>query len=89
MGNKTINMHMPVDFTHLDKMLLEAIELKHCTFTELRSRFESEFDKLSAKDRLGAETGWRLIDRRLQALRKQGKIRAEKRGWVRVSQEGE
>lgn len=77
---------MPVDYTPLDALLLEAIQRCQCTFGELRTRFETEFDKVSPTDRLGAATGWRLMDRRLQALRKKNQIRFEQAGWVPVAQ---
>lgn len=31
----------------------------------------------------GEVVGWRIIDRRLQAVRKTGKIRSTSKGWVR------
>lgn len=77
---------MPVDYTHLDALLLESIQRCKCTFGELSSRFETEFDQVAPKGRHGEATGWRLIDRRLQALRKKGLIRFEKAGWVSVAQ---
>ncbi|MGU7780490.1 hypothetical protein [Burkholderia sp. PU8-34] len=32
----------------------------------------------------GAPVAWRIVDRRLQALRKAGKIRSMSTGWVRM-----
>ncbi|WP_186065124.1 hypothetical protein [Burkholderia gladioli] len=40
----------------------------------------------SPKDRWGMKVSpFRVLDRRLQALRKSGKIRATSKGWVRVT----
>ncbi|WP_175829023.1 hypothetical protein [Burkholderia cepacia] len=32
----------------------------------------------------GEVVGWRIVDRRLQAVRKTGKIRSTSKGWVRA-----
>ncbi|MBU9340665.1 hypothetical protein [Burkholderia multivorans] len=32
----------------------------------------------------GEVVGWRIVDRRLQALRKAGKIRSTSKGWVKA-----
>jgi len=77
---------MQVDYTHLDALLLEAIRRSQCTFADLRSQLEAEFDKLSPRDRHGDPTGWRVLDRRLQALRKKDLIRYERAGWVPKAQ---
>ncbi len=77
---------MPVDYTHLDALLLKAIQRRQCTFGDLRNLLEAEFDKASPKDRHGDTTGWRVMDRRLQALRKKNQIRFEQAGWVPVAQ---
>lgn len=76
---------MSIDYTHLDALLLEAIERKPKTFTALRAEFEKEFDKHVPPDRMGAPNGWRAIDRRLQVLRTAGRIKADpKLGWTAV-----
>lgn len=72
---------MTTDFTHLDELLFEAIEQQPMDFTTLQSRFEAEFDKHAKADRYGGPNGWRLIDRRLQALRKAGRIEFVKKQW--------
>ncbi|MDQ0035049.1 hypothetical protein J2W30_002814 [Variovorax boronicumulans] len=73
---------MSIDCTHLDALLLESIERIPKTFAELRAEFESEFNKHAKPNRYGDENGWRLIDRRLQALRKAGHIKFNsKLGW--------
>lgn len=75
-----------MDYTHLDALLLEAIEREtHCSFNSLRKQFEPEFNKHVKPDRFGEPNGWRAIDRRLQAMRRAGLIRAERLGWVVVS----
>lgn len=76
---------MSIDYTHLDALLLEAIERKPSRFEALRLQFEAEFDKHAPRDRYGKPNGWRAIDRRLQALRKAGRIKSDpKLGWVAI-----
>lgn len=72
---------MTTDFTHLDELLFEAIEQQPMSFETLRAKFESEFDKHAKPNRYGDQNGWRLIDRRLQALRKAGRIEFVKKQW--------
>lgn len=77
-----------INYTHLDELLFEAIEKEPRRFDSLRMQFESEFDKHVSRDRWGNTNGWRAIDRRLQALRKAGRIKADpKLGWVAVKKD--
>lgn len=74
------------NYTHLDELLFEAIERAPRRFDSLRTEFEAEFDKHTPRDRWGNANGWRAIDRRLQALRKAGRIKADpKLGWIKAS----
>lgn len=64
-----------VDYSELDAMLIARIEECPCDFTSLSSRkFTEVADKLAKPDPFGNRTGWRVVDRRLQALRKAGRI---------------
>lgn len=79
---------MSTNFTNLDELLFESIERFPKHFFALRAEFEAEFNKHAKPNRYGDENGWRLIDRRLQALRKTGRIKADpKLGWVAVRKE--
>lgn len=79
---------MSTNYTHLDALLLEAIERKPRHFNSLQMEFSEEFDKHSKPNRWGDKIGWRVIDRRLQALRKAGHIKADRKlGWVAVKKE--
>lgn len=79
---------MSIDYTHLDALLLEAIECKPRSFNSLRNEFSKEFNKHSQPNRYGDQTGWRAIDRRLQALRKRGLIKADRNlGWVAIKKD--
>ncbi|WP_186122327.1 hypothetical protein [Burkholderia gladioli] len=47
----------------------------------------AECDRLSAGENQRATDAWRIADRRLQALRKAGKIQSSTKGWTRVGGE--
>lgn len=79
---------MTIDYTHLDELLFESIERAPRSFAVLRADFETEFNRHAKPNRYGDENGWRLIDRRLQALRKAGRIKFDpKRGWTAIAKE--
>ncbi|WP_080420769.1 hypothetical protein [Burkholderia ubonensis] len=44
----------------------------------------AQIEKAEARHGKSTAPGWRIIDRRLQALRKAGKIRSTSKGWVPV-----
>jgi hypothetical protein len=53
------------------------------TFTSLSSALSAHANTLVPANRHGEEQGWRLIDRRLQALRKAGRLAySRKSGWT-------
>ena len=74
---------MAHDYTNLDNALLSAIGEKPSTFTGLQYRVEAHSEAISKND---PATPWRIVDRRLQVLRKSGKIRYQRKpeGWVLV-----
>lgn len=79
----------PLNYSQLDELLFEAIERQPSTFATLLKAFGKEFDKHAKPDRFGDLAGWRLMERRLQALRKSGRIKADRKlGWITVKQEG-
>lgn len=72
------------DYTKLDEAIIGAIAAcRHeaASFCDISPKCEPEAEKLSAVPGEAAEW-WRIIDRRLQALRKAGKIRHTTKGWV-------
>lgn len=72
-----------IDDTELDAAILERLADGPLPFHALMARRVSEIaNSLAKPDRHGATTGWRVIDRRLQALRKAGKITHDRKtGW--------
>ncbi|OXI24330.1 hypothetical protein [Burkholderia sp. AU15512] len=73
----------------LDALILAAINEtpKKFAFVDAGEiRAESERiakEEGTARSRFGVSS-WRIVDRRLQALRKAGKIRSTATGWVRT-----
>ena len=66
-----------------EAIVLQISVLKAATFTQINGGEPRKIaDSLATKDRHGWPEGWRLIDRRLQALRKAGRITySRKEGW--------
>lgn len=71
------------DYSEIDSAILKRIyEHGPQTFTELSGALGSIADPLARPDRFGARDAWRVIDRRLQAMRKAGKIVPDRKtGW--------
>ena len=68
------------DYSRLDRAILDAIRAGASNFTKIVS--SKSVDSLAhelAKD--DSATGWRIVDRRLQALRKQERIVHSSKGW--------
>lgn len=88
---------MTNDYTYLDAAILECIkESQPVWFTGLLedSRVKEEAASLEMNQRLPRFTSdrkpaWRFVDARLQALRKAGKIKHQRKpeGWV-IANEG-
>lgn len=69
-------------FAELDTLLVQRIARCPCTFTELQEpKMMAAAEQLALPDRFGVKTAWRVLDRRLQALRKQGRIEFVKGQW--------
>lgn len=66
------------DFRKLDFAILERIRRSACTFTSINASVE-EIAKASLRSYNGQ--AFRLVDRRVQALRKQGFIYFDKGQW--------
>ena len=74
---------MAHDYTNLDAAILAVVGEKPATFTGLSYRVASHSDELAKNDPAPA---WQIVDRRLQSMRKAGKIRYQRKpeGWVLV-----
>lgn len=74
------------DYTIFDKALTECIRRGATQFYELNSGpLLKQAMALAKPDRRGDRDGWRVIDRRLQALRKAGKLTYDRKAGWRVS----
>ena len=74
---------MAHDYINLDTAILAFVAEKPATFQGLAYRVALYSEALAESDPAPA---WRIVDRRLQALRKAGKIRYQRKpeGWVLV-----
>lgn len=74
-------------FAQIDGAILEAIAGGRDTFTALQTRaLMDQAAQLSKPDRYGDRPAWRVLDRRLQALRKAGRIQFVKGRWALTAQ---
>lgn len=76
-------------YEKLDALILESVGNTPKKFAAINTgvvRTESErvAREESRPTTFGEVVAWRMVDRRLQALRKAGKIRSTSTGWVRV-----
>ncbi|HBV6414240.1 TPA: hypothetical protein MD306_002645 [Klebsiella variicola] len=67
----------------LDSKIMSKIDVHPTPFSSLYVRDVAEECVCIAKDENKPEP-FRILDRRLQALRKAGKIRSTSKGWVRA-----
>ncbi|SVT93382.1 MULTISPECIES: hypothetical protein [Klebsiella] len=67
----------------LDSKIMSKIDVHPTPFSSLYVRDVAEECVRIAKDENKPEP-FRILDRRLQALRKAGKIRSTSKGWVRA-----
>lgn len=77
-------------YEKLDSMILAEINSESRSFSSLRGcrAVMTECDRHAkeagtTRSRYGVDD-WRVLDRRLQALRKAGAIKATAKGWVRA-----
>lgn len=70
-------------YDQLDKLIINRVSHEACTFTNLygNSAVRSMAEDLAKPDLYGRKAGDRVIDRRLQALRKSGRILYSKGRW--------
>lgn len=71
------------DYTDFDDILIAKVAGGATSFTDLRGGpLELLGNTIAGADRNGNPQGWRVIDRRLQALRKAGRLTFDrKNGW--------
>lgn len=83
---------MKPDYTEFDNALIHAIAGGRNTMAQLEtsSRLRELAAPMCSKDRWGTLTPtFRIIDRRLQSLRKKGAIRFNGKVWVRLGALGQ
>ncbi|PFH29083.1 hypothetical protein [Burkholderia sp. JKS000303] len=76
-------------YEKLDALILAAISEEPKKFASINvGQVRTESDLIGREESrphiCGEVTGWRIVDRRLQALRKAGHIKATGKGWVRA-----
>ncbi|MPV69424.1 hypothetical protein [Burkholderia sp. BE17] len=76
-------------FQKLDALILASIDETPKKFAALNTGAVREESERLAREEcrpttFGDVVGWRIVDRRLQAVRKTGKIRSTTKGWVRA-----
>lgn len=75
-------------FQKLDALILASIDDTPKKFAAVNTGAVREEGERLAREEcrpttFGEVVGWRIVDRRLQAVRKTGKIRSTTKGWVR------
>lgn len=78
-------------YATLDEKIVAAIRKSPCTFKDLENNkpLMAMANELAPADRFSREVnGWRLIDRRLQAMRKAGVIEHREGYWRPVRKRG-
>lgn len=69
-------------FTELDAAILDVLTDGPKTMGWISQRLRKQSEALAIPDSCGDRCGWRVVDRRLQALRKAGKIKTDRKtGW--------
>lgn len=72
---------MAHDYTELDGAIIARVAEGCVSFSALLTSVSKHSEALAKTD---SAPGWRIVDRRLQALRKAGRIRYQRKpeGWV-------
>ncbi|MBR8344178.1 hypothetical protein [Burkholderia ambifaria] len=76
-------------YQKLDALILASIDETPKKFAAVNTGAVREESERLARDEcrpatFGEVVGWRIVDRRLQAVRKTGEIRSTSKGWVRA-----
>ena len=69
---------MPNDYTELDAAIVASIKAGASRFMEINGELVA---RAAAKFENDKTPAWRFVDRRMQALRKAGKIKLGRLGW--------
>ncbi|MBA1366948.1 hypothetical protein FLK63_35610 [Burkholderia gladioli] len=81
-------------YTKLDALILGEIGIEPVAFHVLQHRPEIEAETIAIADASPRNvwgdkvSAFRVLDRRLQALRKAGKIQASTKGWTLAARDG-
>lgn len=81
-------------YTKLDALILDEISIEPVAFHVLQHRPEIEAETIAIADASPRNVwgdkvdAFRVLDRRLQALRKAGKIKASTKGWTLAARDG-
>lgn len=75
-------------YQKLDALILASIDESPKKFAAVNAGAVREESERLAREEcrpttFGEVVGWRIVDRRLQAVRKTGKIRSTSKGWVK------
>ncbi|WP_175657945.1 hypothetical protein [Burkholderia vietnamiensis] len=76
-------------YERLDALIVASIDETPKKFAAVNTGAVREESERLAREEcrpttFGEVVGWRIVDRRLQAVRKTGKIRSTSNGWVRT-----
>lgn len=76
-------------YKKLDELIVASIDETPKKFAAVNTGAVREESERLAREEcrpttFGEVVGWRIVDRRLQAVRKTGKIRSTSNGWVRT-----
>lgn len=76
-------------YKKLDALIVASIDDTPKKFAAVNTGAVREESERLAREEcrpttFGEVVGWRIVDRRLQATRKTGKIRSTSKGWVRA-----
>ncbi|MDN7541173.1 hypothetical protein [Burkholderia cenocepacia] len=76
-------------YKKLDELIVASIDDTPKKFAAVNTgAVREESERLACEEcrptTFGEVVGWRIVDRRLQAVRKTGKIRSTSTGWVRT-----
>ncbi|RSB84923.1 hypothetical protein EGT47_27925 [Burkholderia cenocepacia] len=76
-------------YKKLDDLIVASIDDTPKKFATVNTGAVREESERLAREEcrpttFGEVVGWRIVDRRLQAVRKTGKIRSTSKGWVRA-----
>lgn len=68
-------------YAELDRQILEAVRLGARDFAHISNRCAAERDRIALQLGVGPHMAFRIVDRRLQVIRRQGLIEHRGGGW--------